>query len=237
MNGWLVDDDEEEAVTPIEEREGFDAFPFPPALADTASKGKRKAEEKYKQDGGNAKVKKRKVEVALIPYTKGPCWEKHVGDSELSQYRIHLFNGRSILLSYTVCVSLTSLKQIRRTQSIHSRSSPGPSKSPKHTKHIKRSKPLPPQPSPPPLLPPNSPSPLSLLTSPPLSPNLLSPPPPPPPPSSTSTSLRPKNPPQHRNTHSPTRTSPSSSPRSPRSRQGASPRWWTRSIRNSRRTR
>ncbi|EIM90432.1 uncharacterized protein STEHIDRAFT_119429 [Stereum hirsutum FP-91666 SS1] len=92
LKGWLVDDDEEEVVTPIEERDGLEEFPFL-LLGDSASKGKRKAveQEKPKKDNGT-KVKKRKVEVALIPYTKGPCWESHIGESEFSQYRIHLFN-------------------------------------------------------------------------------------------------------------------------------------------------
>jgi len=30
LDGWLVDGDEEEVATPVDEREGLDAFPFPP---------------------------------------------------------------------------------------------------------------------------------------------------------------------------------------------------------------
>lgn len=97
MKGWLVDDDEEEVVTPIEERDGLESFPFPLPADSLASKGKRKAvePEKPKKDNGT-KVKKRKIEVALVPYTKGPCWESHIGESEFSQYRIHLFNGNFV---------------------------------------------------------------------------------------------------------------------------------------------
>lgn len=121
--GWLVDDDEEEeVVTPIEEREGLEGFPFP-LPADPASKGKRKAveQEKPKKDNGT-KVKKRKVEVALIPYTKGPCWESHIGDSEFSQYRIHLFNGNTSSIPLRLLlIALCSYRYPIPNQPIHVR--------------------------------------------------------------------------------------------------------------------
>lgn len=91
LDGWLVDGDDEEAVTPIEEREGLDAFPFPP-LAE-GSKSKRKVG-KEKETDTEGKAKKRKV-VPLVPFVKGPCWETAVGDCEydpFNQYRIQLFN-------------------------------------------------------------------------------------------------------------------------------------------------
>jgi chromatin assembly factor 1 subunit A len=98
LDGWLVDGDDEEAVTPIEEREGLDdAFPFPP-LAE-GSKSKRKVV-KEKETDTEARVKKRKVVVPLVPFVKGPCWETVIGDCEydpFNHYRIQLFNGQSFL--------------------------------------------------------------------------------------------------------------------------------------------
>lgn len=97
MDGWLVDEDEEEVATPIDEREGLEAFPFPPPPE--LGKGKRKAEvkEQGKESvGDGAKAKKRKVVVPLVPFSKGPCWESEIGNCEydpFKQYRIHLFNG------------------------------------------------------------------------------------------------------------------------------------------------
>lgn len=99
LDGWLVDGDDEEAVTPIEEREGLDAFPFPP-LAE-GSKSKRKAG-KEKETDTEGKAKKRKVVVPLVPFVKGPCWETAIGDCEydpFNRYRIQLFNGWSLLSS------------------------------------------------------------------------------------------------------------------------------------------
>ncbi len=94
LDGWLVDGDDEEAVTPIEEREGLDAFPFPP-LAE-GSKSKRKVG-KEKETDPEGKAKKRKV-VPLVPFVKGPCWETAIGNCEydpFNHYRIQLFNGQS----------------------------------------------------------------------------------------------------------------------------------------------
>jgi chromatin assembly factor 1 subunit A len=93
LDGWLVDGDDEEAATPVEEREGLDAFPFPPTAE--GSKSKRKAA-KEKEADAESKTKKRKVVVPLMPFTKGPCWETEIGECEyepFSQYRIQLFNG------------------------------------------------------------------------------------------------------------------------------------------------
>jgi chromatin assembly factor 1 subunit A len=93
LDGWLVDGDDEEVVTPIEEREGLDAFPFPPMPE--GSKPKRKAG-KEKETETESKSKKRKVVVPLVPFTKGPCWETTIGECEyepFNLYRIQLFNG------------------------------------------------------------------------------------------------------------------------------------------------
>jgi chromatin assembly factor 1 subunit A len=97
LDGWLVDGDDDEAVTPIEEREGLDAFPFPPLPE--GSKSKRKVG-KEKETNTEAKAKKRKV-VPLVPFVKGPCWETGVGDCEydpFNNYRIQLFNGQPLLM-------------------------------------------------------------------------------------------------------------------------------------------
>lgn len=99
LDGWLVDGDEEEVATPIDEREGLDAFPFP----SLPNKGKRKAEtestsvaKEVEKSSDGAKSKKRKVVVPLVPFIKGPCWENEIGRCEydpFKQYRIQLFNG------------------------------------------------------------------------------------------------------------------------------------------------
>ena len=94
LDGWLVDGDEEEVATPIEEREGLDAFPFPPIPE--SSKSKRKAG-KEKETDTDGKAKKRKVVVPLVPFVKGPCWETEIGRCEyepFNQYRIQFFNGK-----------------------------------------------------------------------------------------------------------------------------------------------
>ncbi|KAI0003285.1 hypothetical protein BJV74DRAFT_943985 [Russula compacta] len=92
LDGWLVDGEDEEAATPVEEREGLEAFPFP--LVPESSKSKRKAG-KEKEKDTDGKAKKRKVVVPLLPFVKGPCWETEIGDCEydpFNQYRIQLFN-------------------------------------------------------------------------------------------------------------------------------------------------
>jgi chromatin assembly factor 1 subunit A len=99
LDGWLVDGDEVEVVTPIEEREGLEAFPFPPIPTPEGSKSKRKVgkeKEKETETGAEGKAKKRKVVVPLVQFVKGPCWETEIGDCEyepFNQYRIQLFNG------------------------------------------------------------------------------------------------------------------------------------------------
>jgi chromatin assembly factor 1 subunit A len=102
LDGWLVDGDDEEVATPVEEREGPDAFLFPPVPE--GSKSKRKAG-KEKETDTESKAKKRKVVVPLVPFVKGPCWETAVGDCEyepFNHYRIQLFNGRFPYRSYPV---------------------------------------------------------------------------------------------------------------------------------------
>jgi len=93
LDGWLVDGDEEEVATPVEQREGLDEFPFPPTSG--RSKSKRKAG-KEKETDTDGKAKKRKV-VSLVTFVKGPCWETAIGGCEyepFNQYRIRFFNGK-----------------------------------------------------------------------------------------------------------------------------------------------
>ncbi|KAH9053883.1 chromatin assembly factor 1 subunit A-domain-containing protein [Lactarius vividus] len=94
LEGWLVDGDDGEAATPVEERDELDAFPFPPPLPESG-KHKRKVE-KEKETDTECKTKKRKAVVPLVPFIKGPCWETEIGDCEydpFKHYRIQLFNG------------------------------------------------------------------------------------------------------------------------------------------------
>jgi chromatin assembly factor 1 subunit A len=97
LDGWLVDGDDGETATPVDEREGLEAFPFPPLPE--GGKHKRKVEkekEKEKETDTESKTKKRKAVVPLVPFIKGPCWEAEIGDCEyepLNHYRIQFFNG------------------------------------------------------------------------------------------------------------------------------------------------
>ena len=97
LDGWLVDGDDGEAATPVDEREGLEEFPFPPLPE--GGKHKRKVEkEKEKETDTECKTKKRKAVVPFVPFIKGPCWEAEIGDCEyepLNNYRIQLFNGES----------------------------------------------------------------------------------------------------------------------------------------------
>ncbi len=99
LDGWLVDGDDGEAATPVEERDGLEAFPFPPPPE--GGKHKRKVEkEKEKEMDTEGKTKKRKAVVPLVPFIKGPCWETEIGDCEyepFNHYRIQLFNGESVI--------------------------------------------------------------------------------------------------------------------------------------------
>ncbi len=117
LDGWLVDGDDEETVTPIEEREGLDSFPFPPLPENSKSKrkvGKEKETETETETEG--KAKKRKVVVPLVPFVKGPSWETAIGGcayEPFNHYRIQLFNGQ--YLSYRSSVSvLICMSQIHR---------------------------------------------------------------------------------------------------------------------------
>ncbi|TFY78564.1 hypothetical protein EWM64_g5445 [Hericium alpestre] len=113
IDDWLVDDDEVEAVTPIEEREGMDAFPFPP-LPEQA-KGKRK-QDAVKQPE-EIKAKKRKLVVPLMPFTKGPCWENQIGKCEydpFKQYRIQFFNDTPYPIDPFTFVSVDVAKQTQK---------------------------------------------------------------------------------------------------------------------------
>ncbi|KAJ6630666.1 chromatin assembly factor 1 subunit A-domain-containing protein [Mycena sp. CBHHK59/15] len=85
LDSWLVDD-EDEPGNPVEERGVSPAFP-----ALHAPSAKRKAE------GEDSKLaKKRKVVVPLVPFAKGPFWEKAIGRCDydtFEPYRIQLFNN------------------------------------------------------------------------------------------------------------------------------------------------
>jgi chromatin assembly factor 1 subunit A len=91
MDSWLADDDEDSELQFQDIRElsptitpGFPDMPPPPPPP------KRKAPDVDQQ------VKKRKVVVPLVPFTKGPCWETRIGECEyepFNQYRIQRFNG------------------------------------------------------------------------------------------------------------------------------------------------
>ena len=99
LDGWLVDGDDGETATPVEERDEQEAFPFPPLPE--GGKHKRKAE-KEKETDTEAKTKKRKAVVPLVPFIKGPCWETEIGDCEyepFNHYRIQLFNGNFFVIN------------------------------------------------------------------------------------------------------------------------------------------
>jgi chromatin assembly factor 1 subunit A len=100
LDSWLVDDDE--VVEVIEdEMEGYDVFlsPLPPLPAPV--KKRKTGDDEDKKLG-----KKRKVVVPLVPFAKGPFWEKSIGQCEYDSfkpYKIQLFNGR--LQSFIVVVT------------------------------------------------------------------------------------------------------------------------------------
>ncbi|OCH95613.1 hypothetical protein OBBRIDRAFT_883869 [Obba rivulosa] len=90
LDGWLVDDDDADPGTPIEDREASPgAFPIDfPSLPPAPSKRKPGEE-------SSAQSKKRKVVVPLVPFTKGPSWESTIGHCDyepFNAYRIQLFN-------------------------------------------------------------------------------------------------------------------------------------------------
>ena len=117
LDGWLVDGDDGEAVTPVEEREGLEAFPFPPLPE--GGKHKRKVEkekEKEKETDTEARAKKRKAVVPLVAFIKGPCWETEIGDcvyEPFNHYRIQLFNGR-LVNNFSRRAKLSGNPQIHR---------------------------------------------------------------------------------------------------------------------------
>lgn len=92
-DSWLVDDDDVDPGTPIEDRASspdYFAIDLPPAPP------KRKTD-----DAESKGTKKRKVVVPLVPFSKGPCWENVIGRCEyepFTGYRIQLFNGVSVEL-------------------------------------------------------------------------------------------------------------------------------------------
>ncbi|KAK0459570.1 chromatin assembly factor 1 subunit A-domain-containing protein [Desarmillaria tabescens] len=95
MGDWLVDDDDEEPGTPLEDRE----MSFLPDIS-RAPKRKPEATE-------NKPPKKRKIVVPLVPYAKGPYWEDVIGEcpyDAFKPYRIRLFNDTPFPINpFTFC--------------------------------------------------------------------------------------------------------------------------------------
>ncbi|SJL00238.1 uncharacterized protein ARMOST_03550 [Armillaria ostoyae] len=95
MDDWLVDDDDEEPGTPLEDRE----VSF---LPDVPRVSKRKPEATE-----NRPPKKRKMVVPLVPYAKGPYWEDAIGEcpyDAFKPYRIRLFNDTPFPIDpFTFC--------------------------------------------------------------------------------------------------------------------------------------
>ncbi|PBK96692.1 hypothetical protein ARMGADRAFT_988685 [Armillaria gallica] len=95
MDDWLVDDDDEEPGTPLEDRE----VSF---LPDVPRVSKRKPEATE-----NKPPKKRKMVVPLVPYAKGPYWEDAIGECSydaFKPYRIRLFNDTPFPIDpFTFC--------------------------------------------------------------------------------------------------------------------------------------
>lgn len=81
IDDWLVEDHEAEEDIPADER--ADSPIFDPL-------SKRRADDAPPQI-----VKKRKVVVPLVPFSKGPCWENSIGQNEsiFDPFRIRLLNG------------------------------------------------------------------------------------------------------------------------------------------------
>jgi chromatin assembly factor 1 subunit A len=97
MDSWLVDDDEDPGSQFQDIRELSPAIiPGLPDMPPPPPPPKRKAPEV------DQKVKKRKVVIPLVPFTRGPCWETRIGECEyepFNQYRIQTFNGESKVCS------------------------------------------------------------------------------------------------------------------------------------------
>ncbi|KAL6309063.1 hypothetical protein BKA93DRAFT_821888 [Sparassis latifolia] len=110
LDSWLVDDDETEPGTPIEDREGSpDTLPVD--LPQPAPKRKARKEDASKQS------KKRKVVVPLVPFTKGPCWESTIGQCQyepFQAYRIELFNDTPYPIDPFKFVSTLSEEQVAK---------------------------------------------------------------------------------------------------------------------------
>jgi len=93
MDGWLVDDEEVEDVS-LPSQNGSLSPPPLDFLAPLPPK--RKSNDEERKLG-----KKRKVVVPLVPFAKGPCWERAIDQCEqelFCPYQIQLFNGQ--LLPY-----------------------------------------------------------------------------------------------------------------------------------------
>ena len=87
-------------------------------------------EEKEKDKGVN---KRRRVVIPLVPFSKGPEWERMVGRctyEPFNAYRIQLFNGKHISCSPFIVYTKAPFSQILRSLSIPSLSSPNLSRNP-----------------------------------------------------------------------------------------------------------
>jgi chromatin assembly factor 1 subunit A len=123
LDSWLVDDDDEEVAegangevdSPLSE--GMARSPSPFAVSPLPLPPKKRKAEKTQGPSGE-KEKKRKTVVPLVPFNKGPCWEREIGLCEyepFEQYRIEMFNGmaRRIVLTRRIVQTL-------RARSTHS---------------------------------------------------------------------------------------------------------------------
>ena len=133
MDSWLVDDDDvDEPGTPIEDRLGSPGFPDVDVLSSSSNKRKAKENEKEKEKD-KCVNKRRRVVIPLVPFSKGPEWERMVGRctyEPFNAYRIQLFNGKHISSSPFIVYAKAAFSQILRSLSILSLSSPNLSRNP-----------------------------------------------------------------------------------------------------------
>lgn len=94
MDDWLVEGDEIE-VEPADITDDPMTVMTPPLLTDTNTKRKS-------VESKDPPKKKRKV-VPLIPFQKGPVWERQIGECDYKPFkpmRIQLFNGTPFSVIY-----------------------------------------------------------------------------------------------------------------------------------------
>lgn len=101
IDSWLDDDDpglETDLASAIR------AAQSPPPMPPTTSKGKpdsgkRKGGANTEDEPQAKKTGKKRKVVPLVPFNKGPCWEKEVGKAvyrPFDEYHVHLLNGKEI---------------------------------------------------------------------------------------------------------------------------------------------